>query len=119
LAQLVPGGSQVELEPGEGVVEAPVDPRRLTGEQLGEHACAVDEPRHVHAGVAQDLPPERVERPNPGLLIRCGQGRERIADAVLQLVRGTSVEGHRRDRPRFDTRRDQPADPSDQRGRLT
>ena len=119
-ADLVGRHAEVQLEPGERVVEpAPGRRRPRPGTAARRTASRVEERRDGQPGVAEDLQPEGVEGPDAdGVRRSIPSGRERRVEARPQLLRRATVEGDGRDRGRVDPARDEPGDPGDERRRL-
>ena len=97
---LVRRDPQVELEPREREVQPPaVGLRRCPGTGRAARSSRSDQRLDGHAGVAQDLAAQRVERPDPHGPGRDAQRRERRVQPLRQLLRRPLVERDDRDRP--------------------
>ena len=119
-AETILRGFGVELEAGERVVEMagevvldrPVEHAR-------EHGPSLHDPRHVDAGVGEDRPAERVERPDrDASAAALSELLERGVHPLLELIGRAPVERQGADRPRRRALDDPPRDPRDDRRRL-
>ena len=90
---LVGRDPDVELEPREREVEATAVRERDPGKQLAEQCVPIHEGLHVHTGLCEHLPPERVECPNPDRARGDAERLERPVQPGRQLLRGPLVEG--------------------------
>ena len=88
-----------------------------SGGASGPELYTAGERRDVHAGLRQDLTPERMERADPHAVLgrrRRPQRPERRVQPIDQLLGRPLVERHHRDRAGVDTGIDQPRHPRDE-----
>ncbi len=112
---LVDGDPQVELEPRECVVEPAQDRGTGPRSDVAEHCDPVHEGLDRPAGRAEDLQPERVERPHADGSGRDAERLQRAVEPLPELIRGTLVERDGGDRRGFSPTVDEPGDPGDER----
>lgn len=108
-SNLVGGHTEVELEPGEGVVKAATGPGVGIRGDLAQQTVAGYEGRGA-AGVAEDLEPEGVEGANADGVGRDAERLERRRHPLAELLGGAGIERNRGDRRRVGSGRNEPRD---------